>query len=326
VSEQEQRVSNGHESVSNAPEELRDKVAVPEGYEVSEEPFEGEGTEGTQAGSLQEMAAEAVSKLVQRRTAPDISRLPDIAEATFGPLHPGTAVEERLTPREIIDTDDRIQIQDTRLFPWSAIASLRATLADNSLWHGTGWFIGPHTLVTAGHSVYIYRPGHPSHGWARSIEVMPGRNGTMLPFPTVRSKNFRSVIGWTQFGDEDYDYGAIILPTELGDVGGFGFGVYPDSDLLASTVCVSGYPAPQGFPTDKPPGTQWWHCRRVAKVDSTSVYFDIDVTGGQSGSPVFRILGGGPFGVAILTRELFSLNYGVRIGRDVYDNLVAWKA
>lgn len=56
MSEQEQRVSNGHASVSNAPEEPSE-VAVREGQEVSEEPFEGEGFEGTQARNLQEVEA-----------------------------------------------------------------------------------------------------------------------------------------------------------------------------------------------------------------------------------------------------------------------------
>jgi hypothetical protein len=47
MSDREERVSNGHASVSNAPEEPSE-VAVPEGQEVSEEPFEGEGFESTQ--------------------------------------------------------------------------------------------------------------------------------------------------------------------------------------------------------------------------------------------------------------------------------------
>jgi len=39
VSEQEQRASNGHESVSNVPEEPSEAETLSEGQEVSEPPF-----------------------------------------------------------------------------------------------------------------------------------------------------------------------------------------------------------------------------------------------------------------------------------------------
>ena len=87
-----------------------------------------------------------------------------------------------------------------------------------------------------------------------SIQVMPGRNGASLPYGSVTSTNFRSVTGWTnRGGDENYDYGAIIMPTQLGNTTGwFGFGVYSDADLLGTVGNISGYPG------DKPAGTQWY--------------------------------------------------------------------
>ena len=56
-------------------------------------------------------------------------------------------------------------------------------------------------------------------------------NGSLLPYGSVTSTNFRTVNGWANNGDENFDYGAIIIPTELGNtVGWFGFGVWPDFD------------------------------------------------------------------------------------------------
>src|SRR5262249_17253964 len=145
------------------------------------------------------------------------------------------------TPESVIGTDDRKQVTNTADHPWRMNASLRITAADNSMWLGTGWFIGPHTLVTAGHRVFIPAPGTPQHGWVRAIQVMPGRNGATLPYGSVTSTSFRSVDGWMQSPDENHDYGAIIIPTELGNtVGAYGFGVYPDDDLLGTTVTISG--------------------------------------------------------------------------------------
>jgi glutamyl endopeptidase len=352
VSEQEQSASNWHASVSNAPEEPGE-VAVPEGQEVIEEPSEGEGFEGTPMESLQDV--EEVSGYEQRRalldrvlsdpnvalTAPDTTGLRNIAEASFGPLRPGgmnpaanPAVEAPraapLVPEVIIGTDDRIQITNTSVYPWSVHASLLITAADNSLWIGTGWFIGPHTLATAGHVVFTYAPGTAMHGWVRSIQVMPGRNGSSLPFGSVTSTDFRSVVGWTDNPNrtdaELYDYGAIRIPTELGiNTGTFGFGVFSDSDLLATTANLSGYPG------DKPTGTQWYHARRVTSVNSRKVFYDIDTFGGQSGSAVYRFYtppGGnsGRYGIAIHAYGGATANSGTRIVQPLFNNLLAWKA
>ena len=95
--------------------------------------------------------------------------------------------------------------------------------------------IGPHTLMTAGHVVYIKNSGVPGRdGFVRSIKVMPGRNGTTLPYGSVTSNNLRTVQGWATNGDEEHDYGAIILDTDLGPTTGwFGFGVYNNATLTA---------------------------------------------------------------------------------------------
>jgi V8-like Glu-specific endopeptidase len=242
------------------------------------------------------------------------TELPDIGEASFG--RPPDVAEIVHGP------DDRIQITDTSLYPWRAHASLLITAADNSLWIGTGWFIGPHTLATAGHVVYITGSGVPGRdGWVTSINVLPGRNGSTLPYGSVTSSSFRSVTGWTTSGDQNYDYGAIVLPADLGSsTGWFGFGVWPDADLLDATGNISGYPG------DKPPGTQWYDARTIASVDARKVYYDIDSAGGQSGSAVYRIHNGGRYGIAVHAYGGATTNSGTRIVQPVYDNLVAWKA
>lgn len=304
-----------HTPVSNQREEV---VAEAVGEPVSTPPSEGPNPgaskvseDGTEAVTDHKRTAAAIAELF---TAPLDKSLRDIGEASFG------------TPPPLAETvhgpDDRVQITDTSVYPWRAHASLLITAADNSMWIGTGWFIGPHTLMTAGHVVYIKNSGVPGRdGWVKTIQVMPGRNGNSLPYGSVTSSNFRSVTGWTNSGDENYDYGAIILPTQRGNtVGWFGFGVYSDADLVASVGNISGYPG------DKPSGTQWYDFRRVASVNSLKVYYDIDTAGGQSGSAVYRIINGARYGVAIHAYGGATTNSGTRIIRPVYDNMVAWKA
>jgi glutamyl endopeptidase len=308
--------TSGHTPVSNKPEEQigREESDFYVTKPVSEEPSKGEspgsnevnpdGTE-TVVGHKKSMEGELI------HSAPDTSTLRDIGEASFGPIQ-----------ETVHGTDNRVQITNTAVYPWCVHCSLLITAADNSKWIGTGWFIGPHTVMTAGHVVYIKNSGVAGRdGWVKSILVMPGRNGNTLPFGSVTSTNFRSVTGWTQDGNEYYDYGAIILPTNLGNrTGWFGFGVYSDSDLVASVGNISGYPG------DKPGGTQWYDYHKIASVNSRKVYYDIDTYGGQSGSSVYRIISGGRYGIAIHAYGGATTNSGTRIVTPVFNNMVAWKA
>jgi glutamyl endopeptidase len=307
----------GHTSVSNKPEESL--VAKEEEFfvekPVSEQPSGGKNgganktnPDGTELvpGHVKTMAA-----LEPIFTAPDTSQLRDIGEASFG-----------VAAETVHGTDDRIQITNTAIYPWRVHASLLITAADNSQWIGTGWFIGPHTLMTAGHVVHIKNSGVAGRdGWVKSITVMPGRNGSSLPYGAVRSNNFRSVTGWTNDGNENYDYGAILLSTDLGNTTGWlGFGAYSDADLIASTGNISGYPG------DKPSGTQWYDHHKVASVNPRKVYYDIDTFGGQSGSAVYRIINGNRYGIAIHAYGGSTTNSGTRIVTPVFNNMVAWKA
>lgn len=280
-------------------------------------PDDGEGrAAAAHAGATEEVGHRMASAAehADALTVPDVSHLRDIAVASFG--EPPSLAET------VHGADDRVQITNMATYPWRAHASLLVTARDGSMWIGTGWFIGPHTLMTAGHVVFIKNSGVPNRdGWVRSIQVMPGRNGSTLPYGSVTSSNFRSVNGWTANGDENYDYGAIILPTNLGNTTGwFGFGVYDDATLTSSTGNISGYPG------DKPSGTQWYAARRIASVGSRKVYYDIDTAGGQSGSAVYRIVNGKRYAVAIHAYGGAVTNSGTRIVTPVYNNMVAWKA
>jgi glutamyl endopeptidase len=308
----------GHSPVSNLPADAEKAVLVK--TPITKPPAAGsdprvaapraDGLEQVAGFEITEMAAAETAELY---TAPDVT-LRDIGEASFGPPPP--------VAETVHGPDNRVQIQTTAQYPWRVHASLLITAADGSRWIGTGWFIGPHTLMTAGHVVFIKNSGVAGRdGWVRSIEVMPGRNGATLPYGRVISTNFRSVTGWTQNGDENYDYGAIILPTELGNTTGWlGFGVYGDADLLNSVGNISGYPG------DKPAGTQWYDARRIASVNGRKVYYDIDTAGGQSGSAVYRIVNGSRYAFAIHAYGGATTNSGTRIITAVYNNIVAWKA
>jgi V8-like Glu-specific endopeptidase len=309
--------SDGHTSIASEPE-----AATRPTKPTAKPPSEGTNPKTPKANADGTEAVTGYKLRTEAEAAEDaavfgLDDLRDIGEASFGPPPPGLET--------VIGHDDRVQITNTAIYPWRVNCSLLITARDNSMWIGTGWFNGPHTVITAGHCVFIKGSGVPGRdGWVKSIRVMPGRNGNSLPYGAVTSSNFRSVLGWTRDGDQNYDYGAIILSTNLGNTTGwFGFGVYSDSDLTSSTGNLSGYPG------DKPGGTQWYHARRIVSVGARKVYYDIDTFGGQSGSAVYRIISGGRYAVAIHAYGVgggVTLNSGTRITKPVFDNLLAWKA
>lgn len=220
----------------------------------------------------------------------------------------------------VIGQDDRVQIANTTVIPWKRICHLKIQAANGKNYLGTGFFIGPRTILTAGHCVYIHGQG----GWAKQIVVTPGRNDTNEPFGKFTSTTFRSVQGWVTGKQRNYDYGVIQLSKTnvvSPSIGAFGFGNYSDQFILGKRLNTAGYPG------DKPSGTIWFNGRKAKSVTTRTITYDIDTAGGQSGSPVWFL---GPDGqrivVGIHTNGATSGNSATRIVKQVFDNLKKWRA
>ncbi|RSK24042.1 trypsin-like serine peptidase [Hymenobacter metallilatus] len=219
----------------------------------------------------------------------------------------------------VIGVDDRVQITNTSVVPWKRICHLKIQAADGKNYLGTGFFIGPRTILTAGHCVYIHGHG----GWPRQIVVTPGRNAANEPFQRFTATAFRSVQGWVNNKARNYDYGVIQLPRNASvspSIGAFGFGQFPDQFLLNKRLNTAGYPG------DKPAGTMWFNGRKAKSVTARTITYDIDTAGGQSGSPVwFKDAAGSRIVVGIHTNGASSGNSATRITKPVFDNLKKWR-
>lgn len=287
--------------------------------EESAAPQNGPGRAGRTNDAIESVAGYSLpSEIVRSEAAASTidgvleTAYPDIGAASFGGF----------TPETVHGVDDRRQITSTNNYPWRVHASLLITAGDGSRWIGTGWFISPRVLITAGHVVCIKGSGVPGRdGWVSSMRVIPGRNRTATPFGEVSSTSFHSVRGWVEQGNQEYDYGAIVLAEPKGDeTGWFAFGRYPDDELETVVGNISGYPG------DKPPGTQWYAARRIDSVTARKVHYDIDTAGGQSGAAVYRIKDGKRYAVAIHAYGGMTTNSGTRINQAVFDNLSTWIA
>jgi glutamyl endopeptidase len=300
----------GDEPVANVPELDQEDLVFGEiftggdGENVASTDEGYEAVDGYQPRRPPVMAETAAAEVASLQ-------LRDIGEASFGPPD--------VLPETVHGEDDRVRITTTDRYPWRAHASLRITAADDSLWIGTGWFVGPRLLVTAGHVVYIKNSGVPGRdGWVKSIVVIPGRNDNEQPFGTSTSNRFYSVKGWTESGDDEYDYGAIILTESLGgQTGWLGFASYANLDDVRGNIA--------GYPGDKPAGTQWYDARVIDSVSDRKVFYDIDTFGGQSGAAVYRIRDGQRHGFGIHAYGGARVNSATRINRHVFDNIKAWK-
>jgi glutamyl endopeptidase len=157
-------------------------------------------------------------------------------------------------------------------------------------------------------------------GFVKKIQVMPGRNGSQVPFGGVTATEFWTVKGWAENGLETFDYGAIILPAAFPqNIGHFGFGVFEDATLLGAVANVAGYPG------DKPSGTLWYDQRQIANVNPDKVFYAADTAGGQSGACVYIVRNGKRFGVAVHAYGGATANSGTRISSQVFANLTSWK-
>ena len=174
--------------------------------------------------------------------------------------------------------DRRTRILDTESWPWRMICSLRID-APGGRSVGTGWFIGPRTVITAGHCVYTRNMG----GWADQITVVPGRDDNEQKFGSTVSEDFDTINRWVEHQDPDFDYAAIHLSEPLGaQTGWFSVAIKTRAELEGSLVNVCGYPA------DRARGAQqWFHANRVLRALPERIYYNVDTYGGQSGSPVW---------------------------------------
>lgn len=218
-------------------------------------------------------------------------------------------------PESVCLPDERTQVTDTTTAPWNGICQLIITTRGGLKGRGTGWFLTPTVVVTAGHCVHEGAGGD----FFPEIEVIPGMNGPVRPFgsQTVTSTALRTTQKWKEFGSVVHDYGVIVLDQPFVGVTVTPALALSDADLAAANLELSGYPA------DKATGTQWFHSGVPTSVANGRLFYTIDTFGGHSGSAVTANHSSGRVAVGIH-------NYGgcpnkcTRITQEVLDEINSW--
>jgi V8-like Glu-specific endopeptidase len=237
------------------------------------------------------------------------------------PPMPGAGLEN------VIGPDDRVMVPDTATIPWRCICHLEVIFDNGVRAYGTGWLVGPDTVITAAHCVWDPRTGEQ----AAEIRVAPGRNGSMGPYGQFVTADYAVMQGWPDAGNFGLDVAAIRLPRDAGmfaegvgaRLGYFGLAAFENAKLEMLLVNTAGYP----LEAAKPFATQWFNGGRIKAAETDYVTYMIDTEGGQSGSPIFfyeketeeRLV------VAIHTVGYYP-NRGVRITPKLLEVIQGWIA
>ncbi|MEH7072041.1 trypsin-like serine protease [Priestia megaterium] len=195
------------------------------------------------------------------------------------------------TERLICGDDDREELHDVNVnssILSRATCHLAITFDDGTLAAGTGFFIAPRKVVTAGHCLY-----DKEKGYAKQIIVRPGLNRRSNgdidpPFLGDFAADMRVPEDWEKHNNYNHDWGLITLAKEdLYDRAGkpsLQLWAATDDEIRDKLFTLWGYPNKCDFPNQclffsKKP-------EQIKEITPYIVYSIHDVTHGNSGGPL----------------------------------------
>jgi V8-like Glu-specific endopeptidase len=222
-----------------------------------------------------------------------------------------------------VSTEHLTQVLDTTTIPWRFLVNLTIFAPTGDMLGGSGWLLGPRTVITAGHCVFL----RGLQKWASRVEVRVARNGPTEPYPptqTVSGAQLQSVEGWVNDGQEASDLGALLLSQPV-SAGSFGINSnFTDAQLDSVLISVGGYPKLSGgF------GTLWAESHYIAQVTEDRLYYAVATVDGMSGGPVFLTdQNGNRFAVGIHNYLSPDGRFGIatRINPVIAGYLAQWRA
>jgi V8-like Glu-specific endopeptidase len=189
--------------------------------------------------------------------------------------------------RQVFGTDDRVQIANTKVYPFSAIGYLESKDVKGQYESCSATLIGPSTVLTAAHCLYNHEAG----GWQEDMLFVPGLNGSTAADAPFGAYEYDQAYVIQGFIDNYQGYYGSVLPWDIGiitlkqpignNLGWLGYNNYDNlGDFTANIV---------GYPGDKPAGTMWRStCDVLAEnIGDGYLQYDCDTFPGSSGSAVY---------------------------------------
>jgi V8-like Glu-specific endopeptidase len=218
----------------------------------------------------------------------------------------------------VCGADDRLPVGDTTAFPFSAVCKLRVDFPDGTVGSASGVLVGPRTVLTAGHVVHHETRG----GVAERVEVYPGYDHGRLPFGRGCVTAIQGVTGGPDPASVDDDFALLTLDRDLGEDAGW-------LDLewrRFHSECEGRAVSLAGYPSDRESGRALYvavGC--VEGADNRCLLYrgSLDTGKGQSGSPVWEVVGGE---YRIVGVHQGTVGGGWNRASRVTEKLVAWAA
>ncbi|MBM3599016.1 MAG: trypsin-like serine protease [Alphaproteobacteria bacterium] len=218
----------------------------------------------------------------------------------------------------VIGSDDRVQITNASSLPYSAVVKLYMDFGSGFRAEASGAMIGPNDVLTAGHALW-----DPVLGYARSVTVVPGMAGSAQPFGSATSTRLSVPNEYISSGGSfNYDIGVINLSSNIGNSTGW-FNMQP----LTAAQITGAFLNHSGYSGDRSSGLYQYYAGDLA--DSTSgnrVFYNgaLDTFGGNSGGPLWELIGGTRTIVGVHTFGSTTVNGGTILTSDFHSRVVTW--
>lgn len=224
-------------------------------------------------------------------------------------------VQNNLIQPFTIYPGDTLEEVNENLYPYTAIVRLRSTFQsekDHKFYYscGTGFVIGPNTIVTAGHCM---RGGVDK--WQYDTKVY------IEDINTISKYSVKSIICPVEYCEgalSEFDWAILTVDGNIGEeTGWFGFGI-PNNEMIESDITVAGYTSANSNQECK----LYKKTGKIKNISERNVYYHISTNSGQSGGPVFtsdnivwaiHTFGGGT--------DVNSNNFGSRINKCIFNLL-----
>lgn len=198
-----------------------------------------------------------------------------------------------ISPLTIVGSDNRTKIT-TPSGKTVSTCRIISRFPDDTRSAGTGWLINNSYLATAAHVVYSHDHG----GQAKHVAVYVGASGGT--YKQYVLGHVHAVGGdYVKYGKDMYstagmfdDWAVVKFDYSINDVGRLGkYGVNSYSDMKDRTYETQGYPADKNSSISKWDDYYMYHT--TGKITGDKYRFldmvrtDLDITAGQSGSPIY---------------------------------------
>lgn len=236
-----------------------------------------------------------------------------------GPVSEGTTLSKTQGTLEnaenIIGNDDRVLVENTEVAPFKSIVFLNMVFeegGEEKNYRGSGCLIDEDTVLTSAHCLYDLE-----RGWAKEVTVYPGQTELKTPYGSAVASRLIVPNNWTSNEETSDDIGIIKLEKPIG----YKTGTLSLSKSLSTStqISISGYPSDVQTVTRS--HNMWTISGSIKSLTQDFIYYDLDSTGGQSGSPIYnqsnQVVGVHGYGSD-------TGNFGVRINDEKYSTISSW--